>query len=144
MSSGASPEDNVIGRIFGYARTVAIVGASSNPSRPSNDIATYLAGHGFQITPVNPNEREVAGVPAVGTLAELECAPGVVNVFRRSSEVVAVALEAVAIGARALWMQPGAENREAADIASAAGMDVVSGSCIMVQHRLWTARQHPG
>ena len=130
-----------IDRVLQYARRIAVVGLSSDPARPSFGVTSYLVSQGMQIIPVNPHESEVFGVAAVDSLDLVEGDIDVVNVFRRPSAAPEVARLAVEKGARALWMQPGAENDLAAEIALAAGLDVVNGPCIMVQHRLWSFRQ---
>ncbi len=139
-----SEEDRLIEEILDRIRTIAIVGVSSSPSRPSNAVSAYLLGAGFDIIPVNPNETEVFGIPALARLEDIDRPIDLVSVFRRSSEGPAVARSAVAISAPAFWMQPGAESEPAAEIARSAGMDVVSGPCIMVQHRLLTMRRKAG
>ena len=130
-----------IERVLQYARRIAVVGLSSDPARPSFGVTSYLVSQGMQIIPVNPHESEVFGVAAVDSLDLVEGDIDVVNVFRRPAAAPDVARLAVEKGARALWMQPGAENDLAAEIALAAGLDVVNGPCIMVQHKLWLFRQ---
>ncbi len=137
-----SEEDRLIEDILDRIRIIAVVGLSSNPSRPSDSVAAYLLSVGFNIIPVNPHEKEVFGIPAVGRLEDIDGPIDLVSVFRRPPEGPDVARSAAAIGAPAYWMQPGAESEPAAEIARAAGMDVVSGPCIMVQHRLLTMRRN--
>ncbi len=134
-------EDRLIEEILDHMHAIAVVGLSSKPSRPSNSVAAYLLSAGFNIIPVNPHETEVFGIPAVGWLEDIDRPVDLVSVFRRPPEGPDVARSAAAIGAPAYWMQPGAESEPAAEIARAAGMDVVSGPCIMVQHRLLTLRR---
>ncbi len=134
-------EDRLIEEILDRIDTIAVVGLSSKPSRPSNSVAAYLLSAGFNILPVNPHETEVFGIAAVGRLEDIDAPVDLVSVFRRPPEGPGVARSAAAIGAPAYWMQPGAESEPAAEIARAAGMDVVSGPCIMVQHRLLTLRR---
>ncbi len=120
------------------ARRIAVVGASSNPSRPSFGVFRYLVAQGYDCVPINPNEREVLGVPAFGTLAEAveETGPfDIVDVFRRSELCVPHALEAVAAGAACLWLQLGVVNWEAAQIADEAGLGVVMDRCAAIEHR---------
>jgi predicted CoA-binding protein len=124
-------------------RTVAVVGLSSRPGRPSFEVATYLADHGYRIVPVNPNETEVLGEPAYGSLLEIprDLVIDVVDVFRRASETPEVARQAVAIGAKVLWLQEGIVSEEAAAIASAGGLEVIMGVCIRhVRERLMGER----
>lgn len=127
-----NPEDRELRLLLGDARTVAVVGLSSRPDRPSHDVAAYLQRHGFRIVPVNPNETEVLGEHAYRSLLEIpkDVSVDVVNVFRRSEETPAVARDAVAIGAKVLWLQEGIVNEEAYRIASDAGLDVIMGVCI--------------
>jgi uncharacterized protein len=127
-----TPEDEELRRLLGAARTVAVVGLSSKPNRPSHDVAAYLQRHGYRIVPVNPNEHEVLGERAYPSLPDLpeDLAIDVVNVFRRSEETPAVARDAVAIGAKVLWLQEGIANEEAYRIASEAGLEVIMGVCI--------------
>ncbi len=136
-----SSESETIDRVLGYAQRIAIIGLSSDPARPSYGVTSYMISQGMQITPVNPHETEVFGVPSVDSLDLVEGDIDVVNVFRRPAAAPEVARLAVAKGARALWMQPGAESDLAAEIALEAGLDVINGPCIMVQHKLWSYRQ---
>jgi predicted CoA-binding protein len=127
-----------IRRILGAARTIAVVGLSSDPGRPSHDVASYLQAAGYGIIPVNPNETEVLGVPAVASLGQLERgAVDVVELFRRPGEVLTHVAEAAAIGARVFWMQDGVVNRAAAEAAHAAGMTVVMDRCMLRDHARW-------
>lgn len=119
------------------ARRIAVVGASSRPFRPSSGVVEYLLRVGYEVIPVNPNESEVHGVPAVATLAEAAASGpiDIVDVFRRPDACPGVAAEAVAIGARALWLQLGVISWEAARIAAAGGLGVVMDRCTAVEHR---------
>jgi predicted CoA-binding protein len=120
-----------------------VVGASSNPGRPSFGVIRYLIHQGFECVPVNPNERSILGVPAFGTVAEATAATGafdIVDVFRRSELVVPHAEEAVAAGARCLWLQLGVVNWEAARIARDAGLAVVMDRCTAIEWRRIAAR----
>ena len=132
-----NPEDRELRLLLGDAHTVAVVGLSSRPDRSSHDVAAYLQRHGYRIVPVNPNETEVLGERVYGSLLEIpkDISVDVVNVFRRSEETPAVARDAVAIGAKVLWLQEGIVNDEARRIAEEAGLDVVMGVCIMSTHR---------
>lgn len=114
------------------ARTIAVVGLSSKPHRPSNAVARDLQRQGYRIVPVNPNESEVLGERAYPTLRDVppEIRIDVVDVFRRAEETPPIAAEAVAVGARMLWLQEGIVNEEAARIATEGGLDVVMGVCI--------------
>lgn len=129
-------------RILRRARTIAVVGASANPARASNFVLTYLLSSSadYEVWPVTPRETSILGVPAYPSLAELPGVPDIVDVFRRVDQLPAVAREAVAIGAGAFWMQLGLHSDEAVEIASSAGLDVVSDRCIKIEH----ARFHGG
>jgi predicted CoA-binding protein len=128
-------------QILADARTIAIVGASPRPERPSNQVMRYLLDAGYRVIPVRPADcDEVLGVPCVTTLAEVEEPIDLVDVFRRPEAVASHAREAVAAGARALWLQVGIESEEAREIAEAGGLDYVENACTMVVHRLHLAR----
>ncbi|HEY7659955.1 MAG TPA: CoA-binding protein [Actinomycetota bacterium] len=126
------PSNVELRSILGDARTVAVVGLSSDPQRHSNEVAAYLQDKGYRIVPVNPNETEVLGERAYPSLLDVpeELAIDVVDVFRRSEHTPAIARDAVARGARVLWLQDGIVNDEARSIAEAAGLTVVMGVCI--------------
>ena len=131
-------DDAGIERAMRATRRIAVVGASSNPSRPSFGVFRYLVQQGFECIPVNPNERDVLGVPAYRTLAEAVAETGrfdMVDVFRRSELCVPHAEEAVAAGARVLWLQLGIVNWEAATIAHDAGLEVVMDRCTAIEWR---------
>ena len=139
MVDRVNPEDRELRALLGEVHTIAVVGLSSRPGRPSFEVATYLADHGYRIVPVNPNETEVLGERAYGSLLEIprDLVIDVVDVFRRASETPEVARQAVAIGAKVLWLQEGIVSEEAAEIASAGGIEVIMGVCIKhVRERL--------
>jgi predicted CoA-binding protein len=122
------------------------VGASSNETRPSFSVFRYLVNQGFECVPVNPNERAVLGVPAFRTVTEAARETGpfdLVDVFRRSELCVPHALEAVAVGARCLWLQLGVVNWEAARIAADGGLSVVMDRCTAIEWRR-TGGRRPG
>ena len=122
------------------ARTIALVGASPKPERPSNQVMRYLLDAGYRVIPVRPPDcDEVHGVPCVATLAEVGEPIDLVDLFRRSEFCAGHAREAVAVGANALWLQVGIESAEARCIADDAGMDYVENACTMVVHRLHLA-----
>jgi uncharacterized protein len=132
-------DDAGIIRLLRDARRIAVVGASSNPARPSNGVFRTLLDAGYRCVPVNPHETEVEGIAAVATLAEAAAALGgpidIVDVFRRSELTPDVAREAVSVGARALWLQLGIVNAEAARIAADGGLDVVMDRCTAIDLR---------
>ena len=133
---------NVIRQIMHTARTIAIVGLSSNPLRPSNFVGFYLQRHGYRVIPVNPNERDVYGEKAYASLLDIPEAVDVVDVFRASQFVPAIAEEAVKIGAKALWLQFGVISGEGARIAEAGGLQVVMDRCMKVEHARHMGRMH--
>jgi predicted CoA-binding protein len=126
----ADPAD----KILRSARTIAVVGLSANPRRPSYGVARYLQRAGYRIIPVNPNVSEVLGERAYATLSELPGRVDVVEVFRRSEFAGAVVDEAIAIGAGAVWLQDGVVDEAAGERARAAGLDVVMDDCMMRRH----------
>lgn len=128
--------------ILDRSRTVAMVGASSNPARPSYFVATYLLSSSadFDVYFVNPRETEILGQPVYGSLADLPVVPDIVDVFRRPEDLPAVAAEAVDVGARVFWAQLGLWSEEAAGVATGAGLDVVMDRCLKIEH----ARFHGG
>jgi len=128
-------DDDALERVVRGARTVAVVGVSPNPARPSHGVAAYLHRSGLRVFPVNPAIRELFGLTAYPSLAEIPERVDIVDVFRRPSVVVPVAEQAVAIGAGALWLQLGVINAEAAEIARSGGLDVVVDRCLKVEHQ---------
>ncbi len=127
-------DDDQVRRILESARTIAVVGLSSDPTRPSHDVASYLQSCGYQIVPVNPNETEVLGESAVPSLRSITIPVDVVCVFRRPSEVAPHAAEAIAIGAKVLWMQDGVIDPVSARRAHEAGLEVVMDRCMLRDH----------
>lgn len=139
MTDPRTPEDRELRALLGSSRTVAVVGLSSKPNRPSLEVARYLQEHGYTIIPVTPREASVLGEQAYPSLRDIpaDIHVDVVDVFRRAAETPEVARDAVAIGAKVLWLQEGIVNDEAARIASEAGLDVIMGVCIKkVRQRL--------
>jgi hypothetical protein len=128
--------------ILAEARTIALVGASPRSERPSNGVMRYLLEQGYQVIPVRPHRREVLGIPCVDSLRDIEESIDLVDVFRRPEFCPGVAEEAVAVGARALWLQLGIVSSEARAIAEAGGLDYVENACTAVVHRL-LARTQP-
>jgi predicted CoA-binding protein len=121
-------------KILRSARTIAVVGLSANPRRPSHGVARYLQRAGYRIIPVNPNVAEVLGERAYPTLSELPEPVDVVEVFRRSDFAGPIVDEAITIGAGAVWLQDGVVDEAAAERARAAGLDVVMDDCMMRRH----------
>ena len=127
-----NPPDEEIRRLLATARTIAVVGASSRPDRPSHGIFGRLLAAGYRVIPVNPNESVVQGQQAYASLRDLREPVDIVDVFRRPEHTPAIADDAVAIGAQVLWLQSGIWNEEAAARASAGGVVVVMDECIGV------------
>ncbi|MDH5263962.1 MAG: CoA-binding protein [Betaproteobacteria bacterium] len=121
-------------RILRDNRTIAVVGLSANWYRPSYFAAKYLQEHGYRVIPVNPAYDSVLGEKCYKSLAEVPEKVDVVDCFRRSEEIPALAEEAIAIGAKVLWMQLGVRSEEARRIAEAAGLEVVEDRCMKIEH----------
>jgi hypothetical protein len=141
LDAGAAVE------LLGRAQRIAIVGASPDPLRPSYGVMRYLLDQGYECVPINPNADEVLGVPAYPSLEAAVEATGpfdIVDVFRRAEHTAEVAHSAVATGARALWLQLGVVNWEAAQIAREAGLDVVMDRCTAIDHRRLRAQREAG
>jgi predicted CoA-binding protein len=123
--------------LLGRSTSIAMVGASANPLRPSYTVFSYLRTRGrHAVAPINPTIADIDGIAAYPTLAAYAAKngpPDIVNVFRKPSEVVAVVNEAIAVGAKAIWFQYGVINDDAIAMADAAGLDVVVDRCIKVE-----------
>ena len=129
--------------ILQRTRTVAIVGMSANPARASHFVATYLAGASeWTIWYVNPGETEILGQKVYPSLADLPAAPDVVDTFRRTENLPAVADEAIACGAETLWFQLGLRHDAAAERAAGAGLDVVQNRCLKIEHARFAGGLH--
>ncbi|WP_254699759.1 CoA-binding protein [Trinickia violacea] len=135
----------ILQNILERDRVIAVVGLSNLPHRPSHSVAAYMQAHGYRIVPINPAyANDSAGVlgercyatlaDAARALAEEQASIDMVNVFRRADDVLPVAADAVAIGAKSLWLQVGVVNEEAAALAVAAGLDVAMDVCVKVEH----------
>jgi hypothetical protein len=133
--------------IIDRSRAVAMVGASSNPARASNFVATYLlssSAEDLDLYLVNPREKEILGEPVYPSLEALPAVPDIVVVFRRPDDIPSVADEAVAAGSRCLWIQLGLWSPEAAKRATAAGLDVVMDRCLKIEHARFAGGLHLG
>ena len=129
------PDDiSTLRRILRDCRSVAVVGLSAEWHRPSHFAAKYLQQHGYRIIPVNPRYTEVLGERCYASLTDIDEKVDLVDVFRRSADVLPIAREAIAIGARCLWQQIGVMNREAEALVQAAGMDSVMDRCMKIEH----------
>jgi predicted CoA-binding protein len=132
VDGGYAPSDAELRSILGDARTIAVVGLSARPDRYSNEVAAFLQSRGYRIVPVNPNVSVVLGEPAYPSLNDVpqDVRVDVVDVFRRAENTPAVAEQAVARGARVLWLQDGIVNDDARRIAEEGGLTVIMGVCI--------------
>jgi predicted CoA-binding protein len=142
IAEGRSPvpllDDAAIGDLLRSSRRIAVVGASSRPGRPSLNVLRTLVAAGYGVIPVNPNEREVDGLacfPDVRAAVEATGPVDIVDVFRRAELCLPHAVEAVAVGARCLWLQLGIVNVEAARIAHEGGLSVVMDRCTAIELR---------
>ncbi len=117
--------------LFRTAKTIAVVGLSSNPVRPSFGVSRFLQRQGYRVIPVNPNETEVLGERAYASIKDVPELIDIVNIFRRPSRVREVVEAALEKGARCIWMQEGVVNRDAAKKAEAGGIPVVMDKCIL-------------
>jgi predicted CoA-binding protein len=156
MSAGAVVDDALTGdewrppsaqerlRILNRTRTIAVVGASSNPARPSYFVATYLLSSSTDYTVwfVNPRETSILGHPVYPTLADLPEPPDLVDVFRRAPDLPKVAADSVAVRAGTFWAQLGLFNQRAADIAFGAGLSVVMNRCVKIEHARFAGGLH--
>jgi predicted CoA-binding protein len=131
-----------IQRVVHNARTIAIVGLSANELRASNFVGLYLKRHGYRVIPVNPREAEILGEVSYPSLPDVPVPVDIVNVFRAPDALPAIAREAVAIHAGALWCQFGVINEEGARIAEEGGLPVVMDRCLKVEHARYFGRMH--
>ena len=125
---------SAVEEILKNSRTVAMVGLSANKERPSNLVGRYLKEHGYKIIPVNPNEKTVLRYKSYPDLASIPVKVDVVDIFRKPEDVPPIVKEAIEIGAKAVWMQEGIKNVEAAALARKAGLKVVQNKCMRKQH----------
>jgi uncharacterized protein len=131
--NNASPAE--VGKLLKTARTIAVVGLSDNPERDSHRVAAYLQLHGYRIIPVNPAVASVLGEKAYARLEDVPEMIDIVDIFRRPEAVPPIVDSAIAIGAKAVWMQLGIAHNAAADKARTAGLQVVMNKCILIEHR---------
>jgi predicted CoA-binding protein len=127
----AEPE---VTQILKNYRVVAVVGLSTDPSRPSYQVAQYLQNHGYRIVPVNPGCQEILGEKCYPSLKDIPFEVEVVDIFRKVEAIPAIVDEAIAVGAKAVWLQLGLEEPRAAAKASQAGLRVVQNRCMKVEH----------
>ena len=127
--------DDEIAKLLKNSRTIAVVGLSDSPLRPSYGVAAYLQSHGYRIIPVNPSIKGALGEKAVASLSEIKEPVDIVDIFRRSEFVSGVVDEAIRLKLPAIWMQEGVIDEPAAERARRAGMVVVMDHCILKEHR---------
>jgi predicted CoA-binding protein len=133
--SWIQPDDAALRQILRTTRTVAMVGVSANPARPSNEVYRYLAARGdYELFLVNPTITELDGRPVYPRLSDVPAVPDMVDVFRRREHLPSVAADAIAVGAKTLWLQLGLWQEQVARDAHAAGMQVVMDRCLKVEH----------
>ncbi|MEV6930955.1 CoA-binding protein [Dactylosporangium sp. NPDC051485] len=138
----AYQDPSTIQRVLHGARTIAIVGLSSNELRASNFVGYYLKRHGYRVIPVNPRESTILGETSYPSLTDVPVPVDVVDVFRAPDALPGIAREAVAIGATALWCQFGVLNEEGNRIAAEAGLSVVVDRCLKIEHARYVGRMH--
>jgi len=127
--------DEDLSHLLRSAKTIAVVGCSTQPGKPSHEVPRYLIEQGYRVIPVHPSAREILGERAYASLADIPGPIDIVNVFRPADEAPAVVQAAIARGARAVWLQQGISHPNAAARAREAGLEVVMDQCIMQVHR---------
>jgi len=121
-------------RILKESRVITVVGLSADWYRPSYFAAKYMQEHGYRVIPVNPKYREILGEKCYARLSEIPERVDIVDVFRKTADVMPVAEEAIAVGAKVLWQQLGVKNQAAAERARAAGLETVMDRCVKIEH----------
>ncbi len=129
-----STDINTLRRILRQSRTIAVVGLSANWYRPSFFAAKYMQEHGYKVIPVNPSYPQILGETCYASLKDIPEQIDIVDCFRKSADIEPIAAEAIAIGAKVLWMQIGVTNEKAADQARKAGLEVVQDRCVKIEH----------
>jgi len=127
-------DSDKVRRILRRSKTIAVVGLSAQWHRPSYFAAKYMQEHGYKVIPVNPGYAEILGEKCYKSLREIPEKVDIVDCFRRSAEIPAIADDAIAIGAKVLWMQLGVENGDARHKAEAAGLEVIENRCVKIEH----------
>jgi predicted CoA-binding protein len=139
-----TPEREQLLRIYAETRIIAVVGASADVSKAAHQVPRYLQRQGYRIVPVNPRGGELFGEPVFRSLAEVDMPVDVVDVFRPAQEAPEIARQAIAIGAKSLWLQLGIVSEEARQVAEAAGLTVVMNRCMGATHALLGLGPGPG
>ncbi len=135
LPDGMKASGDPVAEILRGAKTIAVVGLSANPARPSHEVAAYLQRVGYRIIPVNPREKEVLGEKAYARLEDVPEKVDIVDIFRRTEEAGAVVESAMGIGAKVVWMQLGIADEVAAEKARARGLIVIEDACLLVEDR---------
>ena len=135
LPDGMKASSDPVAELLRASKTIAVVGLSANPARPSHQVAAYLQRVGYRIIPVNPNEKEVLGEKAYARLEDVPEKVDVVDIFRRAEEVAAVVKSAIGIGAKVVWMQLGVADGVAAEKARSAGLIVIEDACLLVEDK---------
>ncbi|HKV25702.1 MAG TPA: CoA-binding protein [Candidatus Acidoferrum sp.] len=135
LPEGATASADPILDILKKYKTIAVVGLSSNPARPSYEVSAYMQSKGYRIIPVNPNATEVLGEKSYARLEDVPEKIDIVDIFRKAEDVPPVVESAILMGAKVAWMQLGIINEEAAEKARKAGLIVIEDACIFVEHR---------
>jgi len=135
LPDGAAPSADPIFDILTKYKSIAVVGLSSNPARPSYGVTEYMQSAGYHIIPVNPNETDVLGEPSYASLEEVPQKIEIVDIFRCPDQVPPVVDAAIRANAKVIWMQLGIANESAAEKARAAGITVVMDACILIEHK---------
>ena len=123
-----------ITQLLRNSRTIAVIGLSDNPMRPSYGVSEYMQKHGYRIIPVNPKHPDILGEKCYAALQEIPHKIDMVDCFRKTADIVSIAQQAIAVGARVLWQQLGVANQEADALVRAAGLDSVMGRCVKIEH----------
>ena len=131
---GPGPSAELRRQVLTLGKRVAMVGLSGNPSRPSHFVAIYLKSKGYEVIPVNPREKEILGQKSYASLKAIPGEVDIVDIFRDPAAVLPIVEEAIAIGAKAVWMQLGIVNEPAAEAARAASLEVIMDRCMKIEH----------
>lgn len=135
-----NPEDEEIRGILENNRTIAVVGLSTDPGKDSHRVAKYLQEHGYRLVPVNPKADEILGEQCYASLQEIPFSVDIVDIFRKIEAIPALVDEAIAIGAKVVWMQLGLAENRSAHKAMAAGLKVVMNKCLKIEHSRYFPR----
>lgn len=129
-----NPLQNEIAQILKQNKVIAVVGLSNKVNRASHGVSQYMINHGYHIIPVNPNYKTILGLESYKHLGDIAQKVDIVNIFRRSSEVMPIVEQAIEISAKVIWMQLGVVDQQAAELASKAGLTVIMDKCIKIEH----------